>query len=79
MSAKRPPADAGQKTIAVNKQARFLYEFVEKLEAGLALIGSEVKNLRDGKVSFKDGYVRFSNSGEAFLVGVHIAPYENTG
>lgn len=78
MSAKRPSAEAGQKTIAANRQARFLYEFVDKFEAGIALAGSEIKSLRDGKVSFKDGYVRFSE-GEAWLVGVHIAPYEHTG
>ena len=69
---------AGEKLIAQNKKARHLYEFIEKFEAGLVLSGSEVKSLRAGKVSFKDGYVRFGNS-EAFLCGVHIAPYENAG
>ncbi len=61
--------------MAVNKKARHEYELSENLEAGLELVGSEVKSLRDGKVSFKDGYVRFTD-GEAWLVGVHIAPYE---
>ncbi|WP_243545079.1 SsrA-binding protein SmpB [Pseudodesulfovibrio tunisiensis] len=65
-------------TIAVNKQARRLYEFVETLEAGISLVGSEVKSLRLGAVNIKDGYVRFKD-GQAFLVGVHIAPYEKTG
>ncbi|MDK2956768.1 MAG: SsrA-binding protein [Desulfovibrionales bacterium] len=64
--------------IASNKQARRLYDLLETLEAGLSLTGSEVKSVRASKVSFKDGYVEFGN-GEAFLVGVHIAPYENAG
>jgi len=70
---KKPAANViGQK-----KQARRLYEFMDTFEAGIALQGSEVKSLREGRVSFKDGYVRFRD-GEAWLVGVHIAPYENT-
>lgn len=64
--------------IAQNKKARHDYEILDRLEAGLVLQGSEVKSLREGKASFKDGYVRFSN-GEAWLIGVHIAPYENAG
>lgn len=74
MSAK----ESGEKLIAQNKKARHLYEFIEKYEAGLVLVGTEVKSLRAGRVSFKDGYVKFTD-GEAFLVGVHIAPYENAG
>ncbi|GAB6059025.1 SsrA-binding protein SmpB [Desulfonatronum parangueonense] len=68
------PQAEGTRLIASNKKARHEYEILDTLEAGLALMGSEVKSLRDGKVSFKDGYVRFTN-GEAILVGVHIAPY----
>lgn len=67
---------SGTKTIAQNKNARRNYEFMEKFEAGISLMGSEVKSLRMGRVSFKDGYVRIMN-GEALLIGVHIAPYEN--
>lgn len=69
---------AGTKLIAQNKKVRREYELLEFLEAGLALQGTEVKSLRGGKVSFKDGYIRIRN-GEAFLVGVHIAPYEQAG
>ena len=65
-------------TIGTNKQARRLYEILETFEAGISLVGSEVKSLRGGHVSFKDGYVQF-REGSAFLVGVHIAPYEKTG
>ncbi len=64
--------------IAYNRQARHNYEILETFEAGLSLVGSEVKSLRGGHVSFKDGYVDFRN-GEAWLKGVHIAPYENAG
>ena len=70
--------ESGEKLIAQNKKARHLYEFLEKFEAGLVLTGTEVKSLRAGKVSFKDGYVKCGD-GEAFLIGVHIAPYENAG
>ncbi|MBG0790552.1 MAG: SsrA-binding protein SmpB [Desulfovibrionaceae bacterium] len=77
--AKKKKKTLSPNTIAVNKQARRLYEILEDLEAGLSLAGSEVKSLRAGQVSFKDGYVRFTDRDEAFLVGVHIAPYEKTG
>jgi SsrA-binding protein len=73
-----PNRHAGEKLIATNKQARRLYEFLEVLEAGLVLMGSELKSLREGRVNFMDGYVRFSG-GEAWLTGVHIAPYANAG
>ena len=66
------------KLIGQNKKARHIYELLEFLEAGMLLTGSEVKSLRASKVAFKDGYVEMAG-GEAFLVGVHIAPYENAG
>ncbi len=69
---------SGIKIIGQNKKARHLYEFLDTYEAGLVLSGSEVKSLRAGHISFMDGYVRF-RGGEAFLVGVHIAPYEHAG
>ena len=70
--------EGGIKPIATNKKARHLYEFLETIEAGLVLTGSEVKCLRAGKVSFVDSYVQF-RSGEAWLNALHIAPYENAG
>ena len=70
---------AGEKLIGTNKQARRLYEFLEVLEAGLVLMGSEIKSLREARVSFMDGYVRFTKDNEAWLTGVHIAPYANAG
>lgn len=59
-----------------NRQAFFQYEVLEKVEAGLVLIGSEVKSIRDGNVSFADSYVRVDD-GEAFLLSCHIAEYKN--
>ena len=64
--------------MAQNRKARHYFEFIEFIEAGLVLTGSEVKSLRAGRISFKDGYVQF-RGGEAFLIGVHIAHYENAG
>ena len=65
-------------TIAVNKKARHLYELSEFLEAGISLTGPEIKSIRLGRVSFQDSYVEF-RQGSAFVVKLHIAPYENAG
>lgn len=69
---------AGIKIVAQNKKARAEYELLDRFEAGLVLTGSEVKSLRAGKMNFMDSHVRF-DGGEAFLLGAHIAPYENAG
>lgn len=66
------------KLLAVNRKARFEYELIERFVAGIALMGSEVKSVRAGRVSFGDGHVTFQG-GDAYLVDVHIAPYENAG
>lgn len=66
------------KILAVNRKARFEYEILERLIAGIALMGSEVKSVRAGRVSFGDGHVAFQG-GAAYLVDVHIAPYDNAG
>ncbi len=72
----------GKKTagllIGDNRKARHLYEYLEKVEAGIVLTGPEVKSLRAGQVSFTDSYVEFRD-GEAWIVGLHIAPYANAG
>ena len=64
-----------RKIIASNKKARHDYFFEEYFEAGIALVGTEVKSLRAGKVNLKDSYVQVKE-GEIFLIGVHISPYE---
>jgi SsrA-binding protein len=63
------------KSIAVNRKVRRLFDILERYEAGLVLKGSEIKSLRAGRVSFKDSHVVF-RQGEAFLVDLHIARYE---
>ena len=63
----------GSSTIAVNKRARFEYHVEERIEAGLALEGWEVKALREGRVQFADSYVLLKDN-EAFLFGCQINP-----
>lgn len=63
------------KIIAKNKKARFEYEVIDTYEAGLALMGSEVKSLRDGQVNLKDSYIAFKGD-EAFLQKAHISEYK---
>jgi len=60
--------------VAQNRRAKRDYWIEETYEAGLALLGTEVKALREGRVSLEDGYAEIRN-GEAFLVNVHISPY----
>ncbi len=62
------------RNVATNRRAFFEYHVEEKLEAGVALTGTEVKSLREGKASLADGYVDVQG-GEAWLWNVHIAPY----
>jgi SsrA-binding protein len=63
------------KTIATNRRARFDYEILDTFEAGIVLLGSEVKSLRNGHADLKDAYAHV-HRGEMWLVGVRIAPYE---
>ena len=67
-------AGAGTHLIAQNRRARYDYEILDTYEAGLALLGTEVKSLRLGKANLSDGYARIDN-GEAFLHSVRIEPY----
>lgn len=63
------------KIVASNKKAYFNYEIIESLEAGIALLGSEVKSIREGRVSLKDSYAEIKN-GEVFLLHMNVSPYE---
>jgi SsrA-binding protein len=63
------------KVIATNKKAYFNYDLLENFEAGVSLFGSEVKSLRQGRVSLKDSYAEV-RGGEVFLLNFHISPYE---
>ena len=69
---------AGEKPIAENRKARHDYHFLERFEAGIVLTGSEVKSLRQGRVSLQQAYADV-REGEAWLVGAHIDPYEQAG
>jgi len=66
---------APAKTIAINKPARFNYEILETFEAGIVLQGSEVKSIREGRISLKESYADIRD-GEIVLVDCHINPYE---
>jgi SsrA-binding protein len=66
------------KSLAVNRRARFEFELLERFTAGLQLTGSEVKSVRAGRVNLGDGHV-VVEGGEAWLVSVHISPYDNAG
>lgn len=63
------------KLVADNRKARFSYEIIDTLECGIQLVGSEVKSLRDGKLSLEESYARMKD-GEVWLVGADIAEYK---
>ena len=70
----KPKADPNGKTIAENRKARHRFEVLNSLECGIALVGSEVKSLRNGKLSLEEAYGRVRN-GEVWLVGSDIPLY----
>ncbi len=74
-SKKKTAKKPGQANIAVNRRARHDFELGERFEAGLVLVGSEVKSLRDGKANLKDSHARFQR-GEIWLFNAHISPYD---
>jgi len=69
------PKQQGVKVIAQNKKARHDYFVEESFEAGLALRGTEVKSIRQGRVNLKESFVQ-ATGGELFAHGMHISPYE---
>lgn len=72
-----PKSDgAGTKLIAQNRKARHDYDLEERFEAGLQLVGTEVKSCREAKVSLADAYATVKD-GEAWLLQLHIAPYSH--
>jgi SsrA-binding protein len=72
MATKKRKAAPGD--VATNRQASYRYAFLDKLEAGMVLTGTEVKSLRGGKAQIKDGYAAIKD-GELWLYNVHIPPY----
>jgi SsrA-binding protein len=65
----------GEKTVALNRQARHEYFVEESYETGIVLKGTEVKSIRAGRMNLKDSYATIEN-GEVILSGMHISPYE---
>jgi SsrA-binding protein len=68
--------ETGEKVVATNKKAFHDYIILEKLEAGICLMGTEVKAIREGRLNLKDSYALIQ-SGESFLINCHISPYSH--
>jgi SsrA-binding protein len=73
--AKKGKRKAAPGDVATNRQAGYRYEFLDRLEAGIQLQGTEVKSVRDGGVQLKDSYAAINRDGEVWLHNAHIAPY----
>ena len=69
---------SGERLIADNRKARHDYHLLDTFEAGIVLLGTEVKAIREGRVNLRDSYGRVEN-GEVFLHNVHISPYSHRG
>lgn len=67
-----------EKVVAVNRKATHDYHILRTLEAGISLLGTEIKSIREGRVSIREAYVRPQN-GEMWLVGAHVAHYPPAG
>lgn len=65
------------RNIVINRKAKFDYEILETVEAGIVLEGSEVKSIKEGRVSIQDAYVE-SKGGELFIVNMHVSPYSKS-
>jgi SsrA-binding protein len=69
-------AEQGERALATNRKAFFNYEILERVEAGVVLMGTEVKSIREGGLNFRDSYVE-ARSGELFIVGLRVGPYSH--
>lgn len=67
------------KILIKNKKAYHDYFILERIEAGLVLVGTEIKSIRQGKCNLKDSYAKITKNKEIFLYNFHISPYENSG
>jgi len=76
MAKSKGSMEDGSRLICQNRKAYHDYEIVETLEAGMVLLGTEVKSLRDGRANLKDSYAKVKK-GEVFLYGLHISPYSH--
>jgi SsrA-binding protein len=78
MSVPKTDRQKAERLIADNRKAFHDFHILETLEAGLALLGTEVKSIREGRVNLRDSYARVED-GEVFLYNVHISPYSHRG
>jgi SsrA-binding protein len=75
---KKAERKKAERNIAENRKANHDYHLLETFEAGIALVGTEVKSIREGSANLRDSFGRIEN-GEIWLVGVHIGSYSNRG
>jgi SsrA-binding protein len=76
--AEKTEREKAQKLIADNRKATYDYELLETFEAGMVLLGTEVKAIREGRINLRDSYARVEG-GEVFAFNVHISPYSHRG
>ena len=73
----KAPAKSGTKLIAQNRKARHNYAIEDTVEAGIVLVGTEVKSCREGRVNMSEAYATIDGNGEAWLLQCHISPYSH--
>lgn len=78
MAADKTEREKAQRVVADNRKAFHDYHVLETWEAGLVLLGTEIKAIREGRVNLRDSFARVDN-GEVWLANVHISPYSHTG
>jgi len=78
MTAQKTDREKAQRVIAENRKARHDYHILETWEAGVALLGTEVKSIREGRVNLRDSYARVDKA-EVWMFNVHISPYSHRG
>ena len=78
MAADKTEREKAQRVVADNRKAFHDYHVLETWEAGLVLLGTEIKAIREGRVNLRDSYARVDN-GEVWLANVHISPYSHSG
>jgi SsrA-binding protein len=78
MALEKTEREAAQKNIAENRKAFHDYHILETFDAGMVLLGTEVKSIREGRVNLRDSFARIEN-GEVFVYNIHIQPYSHRG
>src|SRR3954471_2826824 len=78
MTSQKSDREKAQRVIAENRKAHHDYHVLETWEAGVALLGTEVKAIREGRVNLRDSYARVDN-GEVWMLNVHISQYSHRG